>query len=135
MILFSGCNNKYSDRMYELIAKQHSNDSCTVTFGSITKEPWDNIYIVSEMVDPLRISNEIGFEYKGKTIPDGERRIIIIKDNKILVEEPFYDSRFSFKGDSLKRRGFVKISYNDTFCSTFNTSIYSHFYFLMKKGN
>ena len=86
------------------------------------------------MTPPFEISNTIGVKYDGKTIPDGERKLLVINDKEIILEKPLFDSQFTFKEDSLSRLGFVKISYDDRFCVTYNSSLPTHFYYLKKRN-
>lgn len=125
-----GCSENIHDKMFSIIEYQNKKNNCKVNFNEIINEQWTKMYIIEEYIMPSTITKAIGFKYTGEMISDGEYRIIITDDKKVLKESSFYSSQIVF--DENNDSGITKILAKDTFCSTYNKSIYPNFYSLKK---
>lgn len=128
IITLVGCSENLNDTMYAIVKEQYKNDSCEINFNGLIQEPWEQLYIIDEIIIPKEISNALGFNYSGKMVSDGEYRLVITDGKKVLREENFYLSRIVFSDDN--NTGIVNISVNDTFCARHITKVSPHFYSL-----
>lgn len=108
IILTAGCRKNLRQRIIDHYEKYNRAGACTVYINDLTSFEWDEMYVFGSSANNEFISSTIGFDYHGKKIRDGFRRIIFSWGVKEIYEEDYqpksYKSSvfdFSFINDSI----------------------------------
>lgn len=92
IILTIGCRKNLRQRIIEHYEKYNQAGACTLSINDLTSFEWDEMYVFGSSANDEFISSTIGFEYHGKKIRGGFRRIIFTWGTNEIYEED-YQSR------------------------------------------
>ncbi len=89
IILTTGCKKNLQQRIIDYYEKYNRAGACTVYLNDLTSFEWDEMYVFGSSANDEFISCTIGFEYHGKKIQEGFRRIIFSWGVKEIYEEDY----------------------------------------------
>ena len=94
VILIWGCNSPVKDRIIDYIEQNCKNfdkvDDCIFSLEDVTGFEWDKVYVFRGPYYQEDISKIIGFECNCGMVSDDYRRLLFIKDKKIVHIDDFY---------------------------------------------
>ena len=96
--LFCACNQT-DKKIFKYVQSICSNDvdTCRIDLRQALNVDYDKMYLFGESTTDDEISSIIGQEYhKNKTITDSKYRIILLKNQKIVYENDFYQHDIYF---------------------------------------
>ena len=82
----SDSNNKLIEKLKTTVeTAEKSNESYTlVDFAQLTDFEWDTLYHFHQLDDKHYISRQIGFKWDGAAVPNLSRRLLFVKDGKVV---------------------------------------------------
>jgi hypothetical protein len=89
IVLVSGCRKNLQQRIINHFEKYNRAGFCEISINDLTSFEWDKMYVFGSSANNEFISCTIGFEYSGKKIPDGFRRLIFSWGTKEIYEEDY----------------------------------------------
>ena len=120
MFLCGSCSNT-DDKINKYIESHCSfngTDLCYIDIKDVLKIDYDKMYLFGETTMANEISKVIGIPYNNdKYISDSKYRIILLKDNKIVYEDDYYQKYTYFF--SLANR--IEENF---YCALYTTSIF-----------
>ena len=102
VFLFFGCTNSTNKKITRYLRDFECMDTCRVDLRQVLNVDYDKMYLFGESILDDDISSIIGQKYryspffKNYIIPDSKYRIILLKDNKIVYEDDFYQRGIIF---------------------------------------
>lgn len=96
MVSFLGCKPDTNTLITKYIEKNCSftvqNDSCVIDIRNVFNIEWDTMYIFPSWSMEEDISSALGIHYQGSYVKDDTKRIIFVKDKKVVSEDDYYES-------------------------------------------
>ncbi len=91
-------------RLKDYLEKECHFENCVVDLKGLVHEKPDYIFIFYPEISKNEISKAIGFEYHNDAkISDERRRIIIVKNKKVIFEDEFWNNEIEFQnGETIK---------------------------------
>ena len=89
IILTTGCRKNLQQRIIDHYEKFNQAGVCTISIDDLTSFEWDKMYVFGSSANSEFISCTIGFEYSGKKIQNGSRRIIFSWGSREIYEEDY----------------------------------------------
>jgi hypothetical protein len=117
-LLFYSCINTDDklNKYIEIHCSFYGSDTCYINIKEALKIDYNRMYLFGETTTANEISKILGIPYKNnKYIPDSKYRIILLKNNKIIYEDDYYQKNVSFF--SLENR--VEVNF---YCALYTTS-------------
>jgi hypothetical protein len=88
-VLTIGCRKNLQQRIISHFEKYNRAGFCEIYINDLTSFEWEKMYVFGSSANNEFISCTIGFEYLGKKISAGSRRIIFSWGNKEIYEEDY----------------------------------------------
>ena len=97
VFLVFGCTNSTDKKIIHYIQNLECIDTCCIDLRNVLNVDYDIMYLFGEFTLDDEISSIIGIEYQeNKVITDSKYRIILVKNNKIVYEDDFYQKNINF---------------------------------------
>jgi len=120
--LFFACNHTDTKIIkYVQSACPSNTDTCTIDLQKILNVDYDSMFLFGEFTQPDEISSIMGITYSSnKTIPDSEKRIILLKDKQIVYENDFSTRFMKFEEiteriDTVQKNSFYLVHYSSLY--------------------
>ena len=99
LCLFYGCSNT-DDKLNKYIESHctfNGSDTCYIDIKDALKVDYDKMYLFGETTTADEISKIIGISYtNNKYISDSKYRMILLKNDKIVYEDDYYQNHTEF---------------------------------------
>ena len=92
-VCFLSCKEKINVKIVDYVEKncvlKNQKDGCIVDLKSIIDFEWDTLYVFPSWSMTEDIANALGLEYNKNEVKGDTKRIILVKDGKIIKDEDY----------------------------------------------